>query len=162
MWSQYLVCEGAAGSRFLEGFQTFTTHWHWTLHDAKAFHVFHLTKTQPSLVLLLFSHCDTTNRWEHMYAFRQNLDVAQCHFINCGRVGVFFYSNTDELQASNVRLRPHHFADCFEVKCANHFGMIPFFLLFSCLVCMFCNSKCLLPEGAKLSVSLNFQRIVMW
>lgn len=41
--------------------------------------------------------------------------------------GGCFHSNTDELQASNVRLGPHHFADCFEVKCANHFGMIPFF-----------------------------------
>lgn len=55
----------------------------------KPFHVFHLAKTQPSLVLLLFSHSDTTNRWEHMDAFRQNLDVAECHFINCGRVDVF-------------------------------------------------------------------------
>lgn len=54
----------------------------------KPFHVFHLTKTQPSLVLLLFSHSDTTNR-EHMHAFRQSLDVAECHFINCGRVDVF-------------------------------------------------------------------------
>lgn len=94
---------------------------------------------QTSPVLLLFSHSDTTNRWEHMYVFRQSLDVAECHFINCGRVDVFIAT----LMSSRPQMCDSgHIVLLIALKWSVQITLGFFFLLFSCLVCTFCNSKC--------------------